>query len=341
MNDSMPSNFHQPETVLITGGGGFLGKAIARLLVKRGDLVYSLSRNRYEALDNMGVKQIQADVSNPAAVESACAGMDVVYHTAAKAGIWGNAASYYSVNVEGTLNVIAACQKNRISRMVHTSSPSVVFTGGNMAGVNESAPYPFHFDAAYPATKAIAEQAVRQAAREGLSAIILRPHLIWGPEDNHLVPRIIQRAKSLVQIGNGDNQVDVTYIDNAAEAHVLAADRLKENPGLSGNIYFISQGEPVRLWDMVNAILKAANLPPVRRSISVRTAIRMGAALEWIYSTFHLPGEPRLTRFTARELSTSHWFDIQSAIRDLGYTPRISTEEGLIRLEHWLAGKRP
>lgn len=336
----MSTRFHHPENVLITGGGGFLGKAIARLLVRRGDRVNSLSRNLYPALDDLGINQIQADISDAAAVASACAGMDVVYHTAAKAGVWGDPATYHAVNVDGTRNVIAACQKHHVPRLIHTSSPSVVFTGGNMAGVNESAPYPFHFDAAYPATKAIAEQLVRQAAQDGLPAIILRPHLVWGPEDNHLVPRIIARAKGLVQIGTGDNQVDVVYIDNAAEAHVLAADCLKDNPALSGHIYFISQGEPVRLWDMVNAILQAANLPPVRRSISAATAIKIGAALEWIYSTFHLPGEPKLTRFTARELSTSHWFDIRAAITDLGYTPQISTEEGLVRLAHWLREHR-
>ncbi len=340
MTSPVSHTARHPESVLITGGGGFLGKAIARILAARGDRVASLSRRRYKELDSIGIEQITGDIRNPETIYFACRGRDVVYHTAAKAGVWGDPAEYVSINVEGTRNILAACLRQNVSRLIHTSSPSVVFHGGNMEGVDESVPYPYHYDAAYPATKAAAEKLVRQAATEGQSLIILRPHLIWGPEDNHLVPRILQRANSLIQIGNGKNRVDVLYIDNAAEAHVLAADALKAKPELSGRVYFLSQGEPVFLWDMVNKILKAGGFPPIRRSISAVTAIRLGAAMEWLYRTFRLPGEPRITRFTARELSTSHWFDIRAARRDLGYVPRISIREGLESLEKWLLEQR-
>jgi nucleoside-diphosphate-sugar epimerase len=208
-----------------------------------------------------------------------------------------------------------------------------------MEGVDESVPYPEKYHAHYPKTKAMAEQSVIAAGNEGLRTIILRPHLIWGPRDNHLVPRIIERANRLVKVGDGRNLVDTIYIDNAAAAHIQAADRLEQNPNLSGRVYFISQDNPVPLWEMVDNILKAADLAPVQRSISRNTAWMIGAALEIFYKMFKISGEPRMTRFLADELSTAHWFDISAAKKDLGYKPKISMEEGLFRLEKWLRNK--
>ncbi|MBL7180037.1 MAG: NAD-dependent epimerase/dehydratase family protein [Pseudomonadota bacterium] len=329
-------NKKEPQRILVTGGGGFLGGAIVRLLKQRGDAVRSFSRGFHSELETLGVDQIQGDIRDQKAVEQALKGMDLVFHVAAKAGIWGEYSDYYQTNVAGTRNVIAAGIKHKIPRLVYTSSPSVIFNGTDMEGVDESVPYPHRFHAHYPKTKALAEQLIVNAAVDGLLTIILRPHLIWGPRDTHLVPRIIQRAKRLKRVGNGKNLVDTIYIDNAAEAHVMAADCLETNPGLSGNIYFISQGQPVPVWDMINAILRAAGLDPVRRSISHQTAWLVGAFLEIVYKAFHLKGEPQMTRFLADELATDHWFDISAARRDLGYVPRITTEEGLRRLEHWL-----
>jgi 2-alkyl-3-oxoalkanoate reductase len=324
------------QKILVTGGGGFLGGAIVSRLVKRGDSVRSFSRGSYPKLDSLGVEQIRGDIADKAAVEKALAGVDLVFHTAAKPGVWGAYRHYFDTNVVGTRNVLDACKKHEVSRLVYTSSPSVVFDGRDMEGVDETAPYPETFHAHYPKTKALAEQAVREAAEQGLPGIVLRPHLIWGPGDNHLVPRIIARAKRLVQVGRGHNLVDTIYIDNAADAHILAADKLKERPDLSGKIYFISQDEPILLWDMINAILGAAGCDPVTRSISKRTARAIGAVLETIHKLPGIQSEPRMTRFLAEELATAHWFDISAAKRDLGYSPKVSTEEGLIRLEKWL-----
>ena len=328
-----------PLKILVTGGGGFLGKAIITLLVKKKYHVRSFSRNRYPELSSMGIEQIQGDICNKTEIEHALRGVDLVFHTAAKAGIWGNYSDYYKTNVIGTQNVIAGCIKHNISGLIYTSSPSVVFNGTDMEGVNESVPYPATYYAHYPKTKAIAEQNVIKAANEGLMTIILRPHLIWGPRDKHFVPRIISRAKNLIRVGNGKNLVDTVYIDNAADAHILAADGLGKNPKLSGNIYFISQGDPVPLWDMINHILKAAGLAPVRQSMSHRIAWLIGWLLEIVYSVFHISGEPRMTRFLADELAKAHWFDISAAEKDLGYTPRVSIKEGLRRLESWLRNK--
>ncbi len=325
--------------VLVTGGGGFLGGAIVRQIVDRGDAVRSFSRNFYPELAQMGVEQIQGDMADKTAVEQACKGIELVFHVAAKPGVWGDYADYYPTNVLGTQHVIDACKKQGVLRLVYTSSPSVVFDGTDMEGIDESAPYPEKFHAPYPKTKAMAEQLVIKAADKDLMTITLRPQLIWGPGDNHLVPRIIERARRLVRVGSGKNRVDTIYIDNAAQAHVLAADRLKENPELSGKVYFISQDDPVPLWDLVDDILKAAGLPPVKRAIPRKMAWLVGALLEFVYTMFRIRGEPQMTRFLADELATAHWFDIRAARKDLGYTPTISIKEGLRRLEQWLQNR--
>jgi len=328
------------QKILVTGGGGFLGSAIVYRLVEKGDDVSSFSRGFYPELSTIGVNHIQGDIRDKIAVEHALNGVDLVFHVAAKPGVWGNYSEYYETNVSGTENVIAACIRQGVSKLVYTSSPSVIFDGTDMAGVDESAPYSDRFHAHYPETKSIAEQAVVKAAGDRLRTIVLRPHQIWGPGDKHFIPRIIARANRLVQVGNGKNLVDTIYIDNAAEAHVLAGDRLGDNPNLSGNIYFISQDKPIRLWDMINDILKAAGLPPVQRSIPHWVAWLIGAVLESVYKGLVLKGEPQMTRFLANILAATHWFDIGAAKRDLGYVPRVSTQEGLRRVEKWLKNNK-
>jgi len=324
------------EKALVTGGGGFLGSAIIKQLVKKYQGVRNFSRNYYPNLEEMGAEQILGDISDYEAVKRACRDVDIVFHVAAKPGVWGRYEEYYQTNTVGTENIIAACYHNNIHRMIYTSSPSVIFDGGQDEGINESAPYARRFKTHYAKTKALAEHKVIQATGDRLHTVILRPHLIWGPGDNHLVPRIIARAKRLKKIGDGTNLVDTTYIDNAAEAHILAAAKLRENKHLSGNIYFISQGEPLPMWDMINAILEAAGLEPVRGSIPKSIGWSIGAILEFIYKTFGISTEPPMTRFVAEELSSAHWFDITAAKRDLGYVPRVSIQEGLRRLEKWL-----
>jgi nucleoside-diphosphate-sugar epimerase len=322
--------------ILVTGGGGFLGGAIVKRLVERGEHVRSFSRGRYAALEALGVEQLQGDLGDPHDVASACQGVDTVYHVAAKAGIWGPYAAYHAANLTGTENVIKACRQQGVDRLIYTSSPSVVFNDGDMAGVDESAPYPDAFHAPYPETKAKAEQLVRAAAKDGLRTVCLRPHLIWGPGDPHIVPRILARAKRLKRVGDGRNRVDTIYIDNAAEAHLLAEAALEAKPEISGNVYFISNDAPIPLWEMVDHFLAAGGLPPVSGTISPQGAYRIGAIMETLYKWLGIKSEPPMTRWAARELATTHWFDIGAAKRDLGYTPKVSIEEGLTRLRVWL-----
>jgi 2-alkyl-3-oxoalkanoate reductase len=322
---------------LVTGGGGFLGGAIVRRLVERGDSVRSLSRGDYPDLRALGVETIRGDVAQDEATFRAVEGVDVVFHVAAKAGIWGPHADYVRANVDGTRNIVEACRAHRARKLVFTSSPSVVYHGGDLEGVDESTPYPDHYDASYPETKAEAERIVLASNSPELATVALRPHLIWGPGDNHLIPRIIARAKAgrLRKIGARPNLVDSIYIDNAAEAHLLAADRLEPGSALAGRVYFLSQGDPRPLWDLVNGILHAAGLPPTTRTVSPTVARLAGVLLETTYRALRLPGEPLMTHFLAHQLASAHWFNIDAARRDLGYSPRVSIEDGLQRLKLW------
>ncbi|MDA2927282.1 NAD-dependent epimerase/dehydratase family protein [Acidobacteria bacterium AH-259-G07] len=323
---------------LVTGGGGFLGGAVVRCLLEQGSSVGSFSRGSYPALEALGVEVFRGDLADAQAVAKACRDREIVFHVAAKAGIWGHYDEYYRVNVIGTKNVIAACRSLGIPRLVYTSSPSVVFDGGDMEGVDESVPYPHDYKAAYPTTKATAERMILAANDAHLATIALRPHLIWGPGDTHLVPGILAlgRKGRLRKIGKIPRMVDVTYVDDAAEAHILAAHRLWPGSPISGRAFFISQGQPVALWDFVNRILQAAELPPATHTISPRAAYAAGWLCEILYKTLRLRAQPPMTRFLAEELATAHWFDITAARQDLGYEPKIGMEEGLRRLKVWL-----
>ena len=286
----------------------------------------------------MGVETFRGSIEDPAAVRSAVHGSDLVIHTAAKAGVWGDPAEFRSINLDGTRNVLLACRETGVARLVYTSTPSVVFGGADLEGVDESAGYADHFESDYPETKARAEQLVLAAAAPDFATVSLRPHLIWGPGDPHFIPRIVERSRAgrLRMVGHGQNLIDTIYIDNAADAHLLAAERLAPDSPISGRAYFLSQGEPVAMGTMIDHLLTAAGEPPLRRSVPAGLAYAAGAVLEVVYRALDLSGEPMVTRFLSRELSRAHWFNIEAARRDLEYDPLVSIDEGLQRLGEWL-----
>jgi len=322
---------------LVTGGGGFLGGAIVRRLVEKGSSVRTFQRGYYQQLDELGVEQIRGDIADPDAVSGVVDGCDIVFHVAAKVDPWGAYQPFHKTNVVGTENVLTAMRSRRVPKLVYTSTPSVIHSGGDLAGVDESEPYPEHFEAAYPQTKAMAEMAVLAANNDELSTIALRPRLIWGPEDTNLVPQLLARARAgqLRFVGDGSNLVDTVYIDNAVDAHLLAADRLAPGAPCAGRPYFVSNGEPLPIKKVINGILGAAGLPPEERTVPLKAALVAGAVFENLYKVFPKKGGPRMTRFVARSFASAHWFDISAARRDLGYEPQISMEEGLARLRTW------
>lgn len=323
-------------TILVTGGGGFIGRGIVRALIDRGDRVRVMCRGDYPELRRWGVESIRGDVGDGDAVTSAVAGCEGVFHVAARIDLWGRYDEFYRTNVVGTQHVIRACRDNGVRKLVYTSTPSVVHGGDSIAGVDESAPYPEHFEAHYPATKALAEQTVLSANGTDLWTVAIRPHLVWGPGDTSALPRLVSRAKSgRLKLVGPPRQTDTTYIDNAVAAHLSAYDRLSPESRVSGNAYFITQGEPLPIPRFINDLLEAVGLPLVSATMPTSVA-RAGAALvEGVWKTLRLESEPPITRFLVSQLSTAHWYDISAARRDLGYDPEVTYAEGMRRLRQW------
>ena len=321
--------------LLVTGGGGFLGGAVVQALSKRGDEVHCLQRGDYPGLHKPGITIHKGDLADKEAIINACRGCDVVMHIAGMTGIWGDYEDYYRTNVTGTQNVIDACIVNRINKLVYTSSPSVVFDGEDENNLDETAPYPDRYFNNYQRTKATAEQMVLAANNEHLATVALRPHLIWGPGDPHLIGRIISRAETgrLRLACSKGKLVDSTYIDNAVAAHLAAADRIDVGATCAGKTYFISNGEPIPMSELINRILVAARIPAITRTLPDNLLYLAGQISEWVYWLFNVRKEPLMTRFIARQLCCSHWYNISAAKRDLGYQPQISIAQGMQNLE--------
>ena len=324
--------------ILITGGGGFLGRAIVEQLLARGDAVRSVARGDYPELRALGVDTHRGDLADPEVARRAVEGCDAVIHVAAKAGVWGDPDDYRRANVVATQNIVDACRAHGVGRLVYTSSPSVTFDGGDQEGVGNDVAYPESYLAHYPRTKAEGERLALAADGEALRVTALRPHLIYGPGDPHLIPRIVERARAgkLPIVGDGENVVDLTYVDNAAAAHVQALDALEQPNGPAGNAYFVSDDAPVKIWSWLNRLLERLDLPPVTKKVSPKLAYAGGSVMEGMWRALPLRGEPRMTRFVALQLSTSHWYDMGPAKRDFGYAPPVDPEEGFERLVTWL-----
>lgn len=334
---------------LVTGGTGFLGRRLVERLLARGREVTVLARHTAPELESRGVRFVRASLDDAPAVRAACAGATTVFHVAAKVGVWGREEDFFRTNVLGTRALLEGCRAHGVPRLVYTSTPSVVYNGRNLAGADESLPLTTACPSPYPRSKAIAEREVCAANSPALRTIALRPHLIWGVGDPHLVPRVLARARAgrLRIVGSGRNRVDLVHVENAVDAHLLAEAALARsapgiaNPGAGGTVvapradgraYFITNGEPVALWDWINDLLRALGEPAVTRRIPLGAARAVGAACELAWRILRLHGEPPMTRFVAAELAKDHWFDLTAARRDLGYAPRISMAEGTAEL---------
>ncbi|CAG0934412.1 sterol-4alpha-carboxylate 3-dehydrogenase (decarboxylating) [Planctomycetaceae bacterium] len=321
--------------ILVTGGNGFLGSRIVDRLTKAGHEVTVFARSVNPQSSIRNPQFVAGNLADADQVSAAIAGHDTVFHVAAKAGVWGRRRDYFDTNVTGTRNVVAACGVHGVKSLIYTSTPSVVFSAASLEGVNEDTPYATRFLTHYAETKCIAEKEVLAANGIGaLRTVALRPHLIWGTGDPHLVPRVLARARAgrLKRVGDGTNKVDITHVEDAADAHILALEKLG-GTGLQtraehgsgapchGKAYFISS-EAVLLWEWINALLSRMGLPPVTRSVPRGLAYKIGATFEFLYGLFGIASDPPMTRFVAENLATSHWFDISRARKDFGYEPK-------------------
>ena len=331
--------------VLVTGGTGFLGRRIVERLLANGHRVAVLARTPAPDLEQHGVRFIRASLDDARSVHAACAGVEVVFHVAAKVGVWGRYGDFFRINVVGTRTLLEGCRAHGVQRFVYTSTPSVVYNGRGLAGADESLPLTTNCPSPYPLTKAIAEREVLAANSATLRTVALRPHLIWGVGDPHLVPRVLDRARAgrLRIVGEGRNRVDMVHIENAVDAHLRAEQALSVSqpstlnsqpalPPAAGRAYFITNGEPVVLWDWINDLLRALGEPPVTKRISLRAATALGAICETMWRVLPVSSEPPMTRFIAAELAKDHWFDLTAAGRDLGYVPRVTMAAGTAEL---------
>lgn len=329
--------------ILVTGGGGFLGLAIVQRLLSRGHAVRTFSRGAYPALTALGVTHHRGEITDATAVGAAVAGCDVVIHTAAKPGVWGPYKDYYDANVRGTELVLDACRKHGVRHLVFTSSPSAVFSGKDQENIDESVPYPTKFLSYYAQTKALSEQWVMAAHGPGLATVSLRPRLIWGPGDPNILPRLLKMADAgqLRLIDGGRHVIDHTYIDNAADAHLLAMDRLLAGAPVGGKTYFISNGEPMPAADLFNRMLAVCRRPPVTASIPRPVALLIARACEGLWTLLRRNDDPPTTRMVVLSMGAANWFNLAAARNELGYTPQVSTDEGLRRLAASQAPPRP
>ena len=307
-----------------------MGQAIVRRLLARGDAVRSFGRSPQPLLETAGVDVRCGDLASAEDVHRAVEGVDAVFHVAARAGVWGSWESYHTPNVLGTRNVVAACRAQGTPRLVYTSTPSVVFNGKPIRGSGPEMPYGQNWLCHYAHTKAIAEKEALAANSETLAVVALRPHLVFGPGDPHLLPRVLQsiRAGRLKIVGEGQNQVDVSYVEDVATAHLNALDALASG-ACAGKAYFVSQGEPVQLWPWLNQVLAGLGRPPLTKRIPLPLAYAAGTLAEGLWKLAGKAGDPPITRFAAVELAKDHYFNLEPTYRELGYRPEWTMDRAL------------
>ena len=321
--------------VLVTGSTGFLGGALARRLYSMGWNVTALGRNaaKLKQLESEGMSALQIDLKNKKAMSDVCKDQEIVFHCAARPSPWGNFETFYQANVIGTRNVIRGCEEHKVKQLVYVSTPSLYFNYTSRTNVKETDELPEPVSN-YAATKILAEQELDEAFGRGLATIAIRPRALFGPGDTVIFPRLIPRlqAGSLPILGDGENIVDLTYIENVVDALLLCA----ESPANTlGKKYNISNGEPVKIWKLVERICAELNLQPPKRKISYRAANAAAAALEFFYKLIPTQPEPPLTRISVSMMANSTTLDISAARNELGYQPKISVDEGFELFMKW------
>lgn len=320
---------------LVTGATGFLGGALTRRLHSMGWDVTALGRDpsKLNQLEEDGIRIVRADISKKDEVTASFSDFELVFHCAAFPSPWGRFETFYQANVIGTRNIVQACMDNNVSRLVYVSTPSIYFNYSSRLGVKETDPLPEPISN-YARTKLLAEEEVDKGFAQGLATVSIRPRAIFGEGDTVIFPRLIPRLKSgrLPILGDGENIVDLTYIQNVVDALLLCAEAPKNTLGKK---YNISNGEPVKIWELVKRICDELGYPYPSRKISHKTASAFASALELAYSLIPYSPEPPLTRLSVSMMANSTTLDISAARNELGYQPKVSIEEGVQRFLKW------
>ena len=332
--------------VLVTGGLGFVGHSLVRSLIAEGHEVHALGRTLNPPREKLceELNYHCHDLSKSKLTDSWFRGTQTVFHVAAKAGIGGSYLDYKLANLCATESLLKTCAQMGVSKFIYTSTPSVVFSTRPISGGDESLPYSNEVFSPYASTKALAEQAVLAHDNPaGMRTLALRPHLIWGPGDPHLLPRVISRhhAGKLKIIGDGKNVVDLTHLENVVHAHLCAHRAMLSDRQLGGKAYFIGQNEPVPLWPWLNEMFDQLGLPSIDKTIPYKTAYHIGYILENVWKLLRLQSDPPMTRFVASQLAHDHWFSSVAAEKDLGYRPIITMKDALAKTLPWLQGLVP
>lgn len=317
--------------VLLTGSSSLLGAQTVRSLVQRGDTVAVMQRRASAVAEELELTQHLGDVVDPQVAAAAVEGADTVIHLAARVGVVGTRRQFFDTNVVGTRVVLAAAKDAGVQRFVFVSSPSVAHTGRALAGCGAQPADPRHAKGEYSKSKALAEKEVLAADGTGITTIAVRPHLVWGPGDTQLVGRIVERARQgrLALVAGGRPLIDTTYLDNAVDALVAAADRAEAG---HGRAFIVSNGEPRTVEEMIARICEAAGERPPERSVPRAAAWMAGAVAETAWKVAGRDDDPPMTRFLAGQLGTAHWFDLRETREVLQWQPAVSLDEGFARL---------
>ena len=317
-----------PRTAFVTGGSGFIGGALVERLVSGGCQVTALARSdaSARAVEALGARPASGDLNDAGAMAKAAEGCDVAFHLAAHVEQWGEWEDFVRGNVEGTRNALEACRTAGVGRFVHCGTEAAILAGEPIVNGDETLPLRPDSVAPYSATKAQAEQIVRDAGGDGFDTIVLRPRFVWGVGDTTLLPAIAEAAEAgkFAWISGGRHRTSTTHVLNVVEGLLLAAER-----GVPGHAYFVLDDGAVEFREFISAMLRTQGVEPPERSIPapVAAAVARGGELAW--RLLPLKGEPPLTRFSLWAASQECTLDDSKARSELGYAPVISRDEGL------------